>query len=145
MNVLFQDLRYAARTFLRNPGFTAVAVLILALGIGASTAIFSYVNSFFLRPLSLAEPDRVVRVFGATQDGRLSTISYPTYLDLRDRARTLAGLAAHQYTTLDVGLNAAGGDATAALQGEIVTGNYFSLLGANALAGRNWGSRIGDL
>src|SRR5262245_23236453 len=99
MQTLWQDLRYGARMLLRNPGFTLVATLTLGLGIGANTAIFSFVNSLFLRPLAVASPDQVVRLYAEASGGRkFDVFSYPNYADLRDRSQTLQTLAAHGYT-----------------------------------------------
>src|SRR5215468_4176173 len=120
MQTLLQDLRYGARMLLRPPGFTLVAVLSLGLGIGANTAIFSFVNSLFLRPLAVANPDRVVRLYAEDSRGRkFDVFSYPNYADLRDRRQALQALAAHSYVAASVGLGA-GAEDTA---GELVTGN----------------------
>jgi putative ABC transport system permease protein len=133
MQALWQDLRYGARMLLRNPGFTLVATLTLGLGIGANTAIFSFVNSLFLRPLAVASPDQVVRLYAEASGGRkFDVFSYPNYADLRDRNQTLQALAAHGYTDASVGLGAGAEDTS----GEVVTGNYFNLLGVNAALGR---------
>ena len=133
MESLLQDLRYGVRMLLKKPGFTTVAVLTLALGIGANTAIFSFMNSLFLRPLPFTEPDQLVRLYGESSEGRhFDSFSYANYADLRDRSQSFAGLAAHQYMSVNLSID--GG--AESIQGEIVTGNYFSILGANALAGR---------
>ena len=71
MSTLFQDLRYALRSLLRSPGFTAVAVLSVGLGIGANATIFSFLNAIFLRPLPVQDPDRVVAVFTSDFSGPL--------------------------------------------------------------------------
>src|SRR5262245_39471603 len=133
MQTFWLDLRYGARMLLRTPGFTLVAALTLALGIGANTAIFSFVNSLFLRPLAVANPDQVVRLYAEDSGGRkFDVFSYPNYADLRDRNQTLQALAAHGYTDASVGLGAGAEDTS----GEVVTGNYFNLLGVNAALGR---------
>jgi len=133
MGALSQDLRFGARMLVKQPGFTLIAVVTLALGIGANTAIFSFVNSLFLRPLAVAHPDRVVRLYAEDARGRkFDVFSYPNYADLRDRSQALQSLAAHSYVAASVGLGA-GAEDTA---GEVVTGNYFNLLGVNAALGR---------
>jgi predicted permease len=123
-----QDLRYASRTLRRSPGFTLVAVLSLALGIGANTAVFSILNSMILRPLPVEAPERLVFLMG----GRGATSSFPNYLDLRDRNSTLSGLAA--YRVSPVGIDTDAGPRR--LWGYLVTGNYFDLLGVRPLLGR---------
>src|ERR1700749_3218785 len=85
IETLLRDVRYAARVLLKSPGFTAVAVLTLALGIGANTAIFSFVNAVLLRPLPVKEPERLVYVFGGSRTSPYNVSSYPDYLDYRDR------------------------------------------------------------
>jgi predicted permease len=133
MQTLWNDLRYGARMLLRSPGFTLVAALTLGMGIGANTAIFSFVNSLFLRPLAVTNPDQVMRLYAEYASVRkFDVFSYPNYADLRDRSQTLQALAAHGYTDASVGLGA-GAEDTA---GEVVTGNYFNLLGVNAALGR---------
>jgi putative ABC transport system permease protein len=133
MDTLWQDLRFGLRLLRKNPGFTLVAIITLALGIGANTAIFSFVNSLFLRPLAVADPDRVVRLYGEDSGGRrFGSLSYPNYVDLRDRSQTLEALAAHGQVEASVGRGATAEN----LEGEVVTGNYFTLLGVNAMLGR---------
>src|ERR1051325_4847941 len=126
MDSLWQDLRFGLRMLVKNPGFTLVAVVTLSLGIGANTAIFSFVNSLFLRPLPVADPDRVVRLYGEDSEGRkFDVFSYANYADLRDHTQTLQALAAHSYVAASVGV----GDGAENVGGEVVTGNYFTLLG----------------
>jgi putative ABC transport system permease protein len=133
MDSFWQDVRYGLRSLLKTPGFTLLAVLILALGVGANTAIFSFMNSLFLRPLRLPEPDRIVRLYGASAHGRQFDIfSYANYADLRDRSTVFSGLAAHQNVT--VSLNAGGEPENIAA--ELVTGNYFETLGVPPALGR---------
>jgi predicted permease len=123
-----QDVRYAARTLRRSPGFTAVCVLSLALGIGANTAVFSILNSLILRPLPVENPDRLVYLIGS----RGSTNSFPNYRDLPDRNSTLSGLAA--YRVAPMGLDTDAGPRR--VWGYLVTGNYFDMLGVRPLLGR---------
>src|SRR5262245_8666463 len=107
MVVFWQDLRFGLRMLLKNPGFTLVAVITLALGIGANTAIFSFVNSLFLRPLAVTNPERVARLYAEDSRGRkFDVFSYPNYADLRDRNLTLQALAAHSFVAASVGLGA---------------------------------------
>ena len=82
---LLKDVRYGLRSFRRNPGFAAIAVLSLAMGIGANTAIFSIVNSLMFRPRPVSDPDRLVELFVGEREHPYETTSYPSYLELRDR------------------------------------------------------------
>ncbi|MGH9811728.1 MAG: ABC transporter permease [Candidatus Acidiferrales bacterium] len=93
METLWQDLRYAARQLLRSPGFTAVAVLTLALGIGANTAIFSVVNSVLLNPLPFPESEKLVLVWQRSEQFRVMMVSYPDFLDYRERNRVFEEMA----------------------------------------------------
>src|SRR5262249_32504567 len=130
---MWQDLRFGLRMLLKNPGFTLVAVITLAMGIGANTAIFSFVNSLFLRPLPVPNPDRVARLYAEDTQGRkFDVFSYPNYADLRDRSQTLQALAAHSHVAASVGL----GGGAENTEGGVVTGNYFQGLRGNAAMGR---------
>jgi macrolide transport system ATP-binding/permease protein len=135
MATLIQDLRYGLRLLARNPGFTAVAVLTLALGIGANTAIFTVVSSLLLRPLPVAQPDRLVAVFTTHKgDDTFQPSSYPDYLDLRDRNQVFSGVAGHFYWPM--GLKTA--DQPQVVMGEVVTSNYFNVLGVKPFLGRTF-------
>src|SRR5437879_1770591 len=132
MALLWQDLRYGVRMLAKNPGFTTVAVLTLALGIGANTAIFSLLDQVLLRSLPVAEPDRLVILHEAewrsgwsTSDNSEMVYSYPHYKDVRDQVPLFDGVIARAGVTLSV--TAAGTSERA--QGEIVSGNYFPALG----------------
>jgi predicted permease len=129
---VIQDLRHAVRLLRKNPGFTLVAILTMALGIGANTTVFSVVNSILLRPLpGLAEPSRLVSL-SRIQDGNLfDNFAYPDFLDYRDRARSFAGLAGH--CTAPLSMTA---DGASRVHGDLVTENYFDVLGTKAAAGR---------
>src|SRR5215475_4443952 len=128
---IWQDLRYGARMLLKQPGFTVVAVITLALGIGANTAIFSVVNSFLLRPLAVAQPERLVRI-------RLggSHTSFPNYRDLAEQTEAFSAVAAHSVGQFNLGQ----GEAMGKVLGELVTGSYFPALGVRAAIGRTFGT-----
>lgn len=125
---LLQDLRYGLRTLGRTPGFTAVAILVLALGIGANATVFTFVNAFFLKPIDATDPGRIVRVYS----GRGANTSQRLYLDYRDRNATLEGLAAVQVVSVGLRIDRE----TEHGFGQIASGNYFSLLGVPAARGR---------
>ena len=136
---LFQDLRYALRGLRRNPGFAAVAVLTLALGIGANTAIFGIVEALLLRPLPFPQPDRLVSIntslrgIGAQNAG----ISYPELEDFRDRAGIFDAITpAWVFDT-----NLTGGVRPERVEAIAVTPNYFDMLGATPQLGRLFGPR----
>ena len=97
METLFQDLRYGFRMFVKNPGFTAVAVVALALGIGANSAIFSVVNSLLLRPLGFSDPDRLVQLWEANSKvGRTQVpASFPNFADWRDQNHVFENVIAY--------------------------------------------------
>lgn len=128
-----QDLRFAGRTLARSPAFTVVALCTLALGIGATTAIFTVVNGVLLRPLPFPEPDRLVVVRERSADVHPATpVSPQTYLDWRARARTLERIAAVR----QVGMNVVSRGEAAQLPCLQVTGDFFSILGVAPLLGR---------
>ena len=133
METLWQDLRYGARMLLKRPGFTLIAVLTLALGIGANLTIFSFVDTMFLRPLPARDPDRIVTV-EATRNGRWSEgQAYPTYAHYRDHCQSLDALVAH-YSTAPVNI-VADGDSRVT-NGAVVSANYFAALGVQPSLGR---------
>ncbi|HEX8293920.1 MAG TPA: ABC transporter permease [Pyrinomonadaceae bacterium] len=132
MKSLWQDVRYGARALWKSPGFTLVAALSIALGIGANTAIFSLVNATLLRRLPVAEPERLASVFSGMPGGLYSTSSYPDYVDFRDRNEVFEGLAARAGISASLGV----GDHADLVVGSIVTGNYFEVLGVSAARGR---------
>jgi predicted permease len=125
---LLQDIRYATRRLVRTPGFTLVAVVVLAVGIGGVATIFSLINSLFLRPLPIHDPSTIVRVYS----NRYSNTPYRTFVALRDRNATLSGLIGFQFQSF--GLRT-GADVEQAF-GEIVSGTYFSILGVQPALGR---------
>ena len=146
MRTLWQDLRYAARMLRKRPGFTAVAVLTLALGIGVNTALFTVFDAFALRPLPLKNPESLVNVYGRDAEGRrLNLFSYQDYLDYRDRTNSFAGLAAMNKLAVPLG-EAAPSDSDEAVLArdaeyvplQLVSGNYFDVLGAEMSQGRGF-------
>src|SRR5499426_2047161 len=107
MNSILQDFRYALRQLRKNPAFAAVAVLTLALGIGANTAIFSVVNGVLLRPLPYKEPDRLARVYSEfpTMSLRKFWISAPEYLDIQKEAKSWESIGAWQAGGVNIAAN----------------------------------------
>src|SRR5262245_15263300 len=129
------DLRYAIRTLFRNPGFAVVAILTLALGIGANTAIFSVVNGVLLRPLPFPAGDRIVKIWTSTLDATHSNHAAGDFMDLRREQQSLDALAG--YRGLVFTAAAPTGDAVQ-LGGSHVTSEFFDVLGVGAIAGRTF-------
>jgi predicted permease len=130
MTTLLQDLRYGARMLLKRPSFSLVAIITLALGIGANLTIFSFVDTMFFRPLPVREPHQLVNV-GLGIDGGFA---YPSYANFRDRNKSFEAFAAH-YSTAPLDL--AGPDGVSeTTRGAVVSANYFSTLGINPSRGR---------
>jgi len=134
MRTLVQDFRFGLRMLVRNPGLAAVAMLALALGIGANTAIFSVVNSVLLRPLPYPEPNRLISVYYNTRDFSYSSVSYPNLLDWRRENHSFSNLAG--YRGDDVILTGAGQPEH--LSCEYVTAAFFSVLGVTPRLGRDF-------
>ncbi len=130
------DLRFALRQLFKSPGFTAAAVLVLALGIGANTAIFSLVHTMLFAPPGYARPNELVQLF--SQDTKnpktFRAFSYPTYKDIRDQSPVFSGLAAHNVAMVGIGEKGNTRRAFAA----IVSANYFSVLGVAPIKGRTF-------
>ncbi len=127
-----RDIRYAFRVLLKNPAFTALAIVTLALGIGANTAIFTVANSVLLRPLPYSDPNQLVRI-STDRDGT-NELSLPYYTLLSSANRSFSGVTAYQRDVV----NLVGRDGAEELQGERVTWNFFDVLGAKPLAGRTF-------
>ena len=132
MGTLIQDARYGARMLWKHRGFAGVAILTLALGIGANTAIFSAVNSVLLRALPYAAPDRLVLAWEVTPQGRQTTVSPANFLDWRAQASSFSELAA----TSGVDFNVTNGGEPWRARGASVSTNFFRLLGASPDVGR---------
>ncbi len=138
---MLQDLRFALRSAFRNPGFMAVVVGSLALGIGANTTIFTVVNALFLRPLPVGHSETLVAAFtsdaknagGAFFAGQLPT-SMPNYRDYRDKTSSFAGLSAYTFANLNLG----SGSEPQQVFGQAVTGNFFDVLEVKAAHGRTF-------
>jgi predicted permease len=135
MKVLPQDVRYGLQMLLRQPGFTVMAVLIIALGIGSNVAIFSIVNAVLLRQLPFKEPERLVSLRSTGIEGEKSPFSIPDFIDYQQQNQTLDAMSA--FTQYSVNLMM-GGDAER-IQGIRISGNAFQMLGATALVGRTLG------
>jgi putative ABC transport system permease protein len=137
METLLRDIRYGLRGLLKRPGFTIIALIALALGIGANTAIFSLVNAVLLRPLPFAEPDRLVWVYGNIRNGgNRASVSPLDFLDYRAQNTTFEEFAAS--ISVPVPLNLTGGGEPERLTAAAVTGNYFQALGVKAAMGRTF-------
>ncbi|MCI0533974.1 MAG: ABC transporter permease [Verrucomicrobiales bacterium] len=136
---LGQDIRFGARQLLKNPGFTAVAVLTLALGIGANTAIFTVMNTLMLRSLPVKDPHELVTLAVVTPASASHNFSYPFYEQLRDGNRNLSGLFAAGGTPRRRMLASAfGAQEVEFVRAQEVTGNFFSVLGVSAALGRTF-------
>src|SRR5580698_7245234 len=136
MAALFRDLRYSLRTLRKAPLFTAVAVLSLALGIGANSAIFSLINQLLLQRLPVKDPEQLVMLAGRGRhyggnNGR-DKLSYPMYQEIRDKNQVFNGMFCKHTDTLSVSF----GGRTELIAGEFVSGNFFRVLGIGAAMGR---------
>ena len=142
LSQIVQDVRYALRMLARNPGSSALAILALALGIGANSTIFSLVNALLLRPLPVEGPEQLVAVYTSDfSSGDFGTSSYPDYVDFRDRNQVLSGLVA--YTLTPLSLNTDGTNERAF--GEVVSGNYFTELGIGRIMAAVIQGNVGSL
>lgn len=134
MTNFLQDVRYGLRVLLKNPGFTAIAVLTLALGIGANTALFSVVNGVLLNPLPYPEPDRLVAVYEKTADFEQSSITYPNFLDWQKESHSFSALGAarsEEYNMTGIG-------EPERLHGHMISANFLTALGVQLPLGRNF-------
>ena len=132
---MLQDIRHALRLLLKSPGFTLIAVLTLGLGIGANTAIFSFINTFFFKALPFARPDELVSIY--TIDERnpgFLPLSPLNFADVREGNRVFTGMGSYGFVPVSIVI----GNEPSSIQGELVTGNYFDLLGLKPALGRTF-------
>ena len=136
MRVLFQDLHYACRRAAKSSAFTVIAVLTLAVGIGSNTAIFSFVDALYLKPLSVHDPQNLVRIYAKGPSGHYGAgFSYPEFESLRTGVSSFASLSVEtQIAQLHLVI---GGDSEE-VRGQFVSGNYFNLLGIQPTVGRGF-------
>ncbi|MBV8206909.1 MAG: ABC transporter permease [Acidobacteria bacterium] len=142
---MLQEIRHAFRLLARNPGFTLIAALSLALGIGANSAIFSLADTLLLRPLNVLEPSRMVTIStDRPEDGAgLGGVSYPDYQDFRDHAKSFDGIVGFDYARLSLAKSAA--DTPQMRFGELVSSNYFQTLGVQPALGRAFANDEGTV
>jgi predicted permease len=134
MSILLNDVRYALRTLMHDPGFTSVAVIALALGIGANTAIFSVVNGVLLQPLPYQDPGRLVEVSERSPDFNEMSVAYPNFRDWRDQNRCFSSIAAIRWEDYDV----TGGGQPEHLEGRMVSAEFFRVVGIHPVLGRDF-------
>jgi predicted permease len=129
---LGKDLRYTARTLRRSPGFLAVSVLSLALGIGANAAIFSLINAVMLRPLPVKQPERLVQITRLRPNGKPGVVSYPLFEYVRDNLKSISGAAVEMSSGPAIVMDGA----EEVVDAEMVSGAHYALLGVQPAAGR---------
>src|SRR5688572_6012940 len=130
---MFKDIQYGVRMLLKNPGVTLVAVITLALGIGANAAIFSGVNAFLMRPLPVTRPNEVIRLMEVAGDGEVNDeFSYPDFLDYREQSSSFAGLAAEDMVPAAIDTE----NQNDVIWGQVVSANYFDVVQIQPVLGR---------
>ena len=134
IETILNDLRYGAKMLWKSKGVTIVAVVSLAIGIGANSAIFSLINSILLRPRPVSHPESLVEIYVGEGEHLYHATSYPSYVELRDRNEVLSGLAAYGVTQYKLGV----ADGVEQIWAERVSGNYFDVLGVGAQKGRTF-------
>jgi predicted permease len=135
MEKLLQDIRFGFRQLLKKPGFAALAIISMALGIGANTSIFSLVDTVLLRPLAVNEPSQLVELYGTSNNGQdWSLQSYLNYKDYRDRNTVFSGLFVYRVVVSSLTVN----NASSRVWGYSVSGNYFDVLGVKPALGRSF-------
>lgn len=132
---MLKDINYGLRKLLKNPGVTLVAVVTLALGIGANTAIFSGVNAFLMKPLPVTRPGELIRPIEVAEDGELNDeMSYPDFLDYRAQSTSFVGLAAEDMVPAAIDTE----NQNDVIWGQVVSANYFAVVQVNPLLGRTF-------
>ncbi len=136
MGTLLEDVRYGLRMLRKNPGFTTIALLTLALGIGANTAVFSIVNGVLLNPLPFPDSDKLVTLFESKPNFKEGSISYPNFLDWQRDNHVFTSIAAYRPDSFSL----TGGGEAEQVRGEMVSTDFFSILGVKPLIGRTFTS-----
>jgi hypothetical protein len=132
LNSFLRDLLYGVRMSLKNPGFTLIAVVSLAVGIGVNSTVFGFVNATLFKTLSVPNSDNLVYVVTGNQGNPYRSTSYENYLQLRGQSEVFSGLAAYAAPPMLM----TNREQTLEVNSEVVSGNYFSVLGANAARAR---------
>ncbi len=132
--MFLQDLRYGLRRLAKSPGFTVVAIVTLAMGIGANTAIFSVVNGVLISPLPFRNADRIVSLFQDLPDFRKGSFSYPNFLDWQRDNRVFESMAAYRWANGTI----TGGGQPENVSARSVSAAFFTILGVNPILGRNF-------
>src|ERR1700752_5388702 len=133
---IWRDIRFAVRSLLKAPGFTVVAILVMAVGIGANTAVFSVVNTVLLKPLTYPDPQSLVHLMNTGDQGSFPGANVPKFNIWRQQTEIFQQVAA--YDSGGAGLNLTGNDRPEQVQGVHVSADYFSILGAPVIAGRTF-------
>jgi predicted permease len=136
MATLLQDVRYAIRILFKSPGFAAIAIVTLALGIGANTALFSVVNGVLLNPLPYPQPDRLVAIYGKTPGVKQGPVTYLNFLDWQRDTRTFSSMAIYR----NQDYNYTGNRAAQRLSGYMISAGFFSTIGVRPVLGRTFRS-----
>ena len=134
MQTLFQDLRYAGRMLVKTPGFTAIAILTLALGIGANSAIFSVVNAVLLRPLMYRDSEKLIRLYEGLPQGGTGSVSVPNLKDWREQNTVFSEITAYQFGNFNLSIQ----DQPERIVGANVSSEFFDVLGTRAQLGRTF-------
>lgn len=135
METLLQDIRFGFRQLMKQPGFAVLAIISMALGIGANTSIFSLVDTALLRPLAVKEPSQLLELYGTLQNGaEWSLQSYPNYKEYRDRNTVFSGLCVYRVVVSSLTVN----NSSQRVWGYLVSGNYFDVLGVKPILGRSF-------
>ncbi len=136
LEYIWRDIRFAVRSLLKAPGFTVVAILVIAVGIGANTAVFSVINTVLLKPLTYPDPQSLVHLMNTGEEGSFPGANVPKFNIWRQQTGVLQQVAA--YDSGGAGLNLTGNDQPEQVQGVHASADYFSILGAPVIAGRTF-------
>jgi predicted permease len=134
MGSLLQDVRYGVRTLLKSPAFTMVALVALALGVGANSAMFGIVDTVLLRPIPYFQPDRLLKLYSSTKNFKQSSVSYPNFLDWQQRSRSFDRMAAYRADNF----NLTGQADPERVRGVMASAALFEVLGVHPLIGRTF-------